>query len=190
MSSTSPQIKFVDTVNLVQELVTEIVTRDKKPLLFVDLEGVNLSRDGSVAIMQVLVPPNPTVYLIDVHVLQAAAFETATAAGNTWKAILESPDYAKVFFDVHNDSDALYSHFAVSLRGVIDLQLLEFATRPGFKRPQFVQGLAKCISYSDILSLEDAVTWKQVKDDGVRLFAPEKGGTYEVFQRRPLSTAM
>ena len=90
----------MDTVDLVQELVEEIVNRDKKPLIFVDLERVNLSRDGSIAIMQVLVPPNPTVYLIDVHVLKGAAFETATADGHTWKAILESTSYAKVFFDV------------------------------------------------------------------------------------------
>lgn len=190
MSSKPPQIKFVDTVDLVHELVTEIVHRDKKPLLFVDLEGVNLSRDGSVAIMQVLVPPNPTVYLVDVHVLQAAAFDTVTKDGQSLKAILESTDYAKVFFDVRNDSDALYSHFDVHLGGVIDLQLLEFATRPGYKRPQYVQGLAKCITYSGILSWQEARTWEQVKDVGVRQFAPEKGGTYEVFLRRPLSKAM
>ncbi|KAK3316973.1 hypothetical protein B0H66DRAFT_605242 [Apodospora peruviana] len=33
---------------------------------------------------------------------------------------LESPSYTKVFFDVRNDSDALYAHFRVRLAGVED----------------------------------------------------------------------
>jgi exonuclease 3'-5' domain-containing protein 1 len=28
--------------------------------------------------------------------------------------------------------------------------------------------------------------WKAVKEAGVKLFAPEKGGSYEVFEKRPL----
>jgi len=38
--------------------------------------------------------------------------------GTIAEVILESPDIPKVFFDVRNDSDALYSHFDVSLAGV------------------------------------------------------------------------
>ena len=91
---------------------------------------------------------------------------------------------------MRNDSDALYSHYGVRLGGVIDLQLLEFVTRPGTRRPRFVNGLAKCISESGKLSWKEAQIWEWVKKDGVREFAPEKGGTYEVFLRRPLSLAM
>ena len=140
--------------------------------------------------MQVLVPPSPTVYLIDVHILQEKAFHTPTDDGYSWKTILEMGSYAKVFFDVRNDSDALYSHYGIYLRGVVDVQLLEFVTRPGYNRPRFLQGLSKCISQSGILSWQEARMWEQAKDDGVRQFAPEKGGTYDVFLRRPLSSAM
>jgi hypothetical protein len=39
------------------------------PFLFLDLEGVSLGRQGTISILQVLVPPSRTVYLLDVHVL-------------------------------------------------------------------------------------------------------------------------
>lgn len=190
MPLSGSRVELVDTVELVQQLVEEIASRETKPLIFVDLEGVNLSRDGSVAIMQVLVPPSPTVYLIDVHVLEEKAFETGTRNDVTWKEILESDSYAKVFFDVRNDSDALYYHYKISLRGVLDLQLLEFATRPGRNRPQYLKGLSKCITESGILSYQAARKWEQAKDNGVRLFHPDQGGTYDVFLQRPLSSAI
>lgn len=190
MSFLEAQIKIVDSVVLIQGLIEDVASRQKKPLIFVDLEGQNLSRDGSVAIMQVLVPPNPTVYLIDVHLLQGKTFQTATVNNHTWKGILESDSYAKVFFDVRNDSDALFHHYGVSLRGVLDLQLLEFVTRPGRNRPNFLKGLSKCITESGILTHQEARIWEQAKDEGVRQFAPEKGGTYDVFLCRPLSSVM
>jgi 3'-5' exonuclease len=61
---------------------------------------------------------------------QRQAFETAGPGGQTLRAILESSYYPKVFFDARNDSDALNSHFEIGLRGVVDLQLLEFTSRP------------------------------------------------------------
>lgn len=94
--------------------------------------------------MQLLVPPNPVVHLVDVHTLQKETFNTAGPGDQRLRTILESKDYAKVFFDIRNDSDVLYSHFQINLRGVIDLQLLEYASRP--RRGKFVKGLAKCIS--------------------------------------------
>jgi exonuclease 3'-5' domain-containing protein 1 len=111
-------------------------------------------------------------------------------SGQTLKAILESPSYAKVFFDVRNDSDALFSHYGISLYGVIDLQVLEFVTRTGPNLPRLLHGLSKCISHSGILSVQEARLWEQAKADGVRQFAPERGGTYDVFLSRPLSAVM
>ena len=53
-----------------------------------------------------------------------------------------------------------------------------------------VCGLARCIKTDAILSLEEKKVWEAVKDKGARLFAPEKGGKYEVFDQRPLSKEM
>lgn len=174
-----------DSIGLVKSMIHSIESSPlENPLLFVDLEGINLSRHGSIAILQILVPPNPVVNLVDVYTLKASAFETPSASGVTLKAILESEQYPKVFFDVRNDSDALYAHFKVDLRCIIDLQLLEFATRRSHGK--FVSGLSKCISTDANLPLEARWAWTAVKDAGGKLFAPEKGGSYEVFQERPL----
>lgn len=161
--------------------ITHQVEKEKNQLLFIDLEGVNLSRSGQVAIMQILMPPSPVVYLVDVHVLGTKAFEITTDLGTSLKSVLEAKNIFKVFFDIRNDSDALYVLFGVSVAGVIDLQVLEYATR----QPQgkFVNGLAKCIE-RDLLN---TTAWATVKANGRRLFAPEAGGKYEVFLDRPMA---
>lgn len=176
---------LVNSLESVQKFIEEIeISAFETPLLFIDLEGTNLSRHGSIAIMQVLVPPKPQVHLIDIEVLRGRAFDTETTSGCTLRKVLESDRYPKVFFDVRNDSDALYSHYSINIAGVVDLQLLEFATRrsPG----RFVKGLAKCISEDGGLGFSDLRNWRDTKDAESKLFAPEKGGRYEVFHERPL----
>ena len=161
--------------------IADCLREEASQLLFVDLEGVNLGRVGTVAIMQMLVPPSPIVYLIDVHVLGAKAFEVTMDDNTSLKSILESKSVFKVFFDIRNDSDALYAHFRVNMAGVIDLQIIEYATRQ--PRGKFVNGLARCIE-KDLPYSSD---WSLVKANGRRLFAPEVGGKYEVFLERPLA---
>ena len=182
----------VDSVGLICKMIEDIEDLSPDPyLLFVDLEdleGVNLSRHGSIAIMQVFVPALGNVYLVDVHTLQRLAFETSSASDMTLKTILESGDVPKVFFDIRNDSDALYSHFQVDVHGVVDLQLLEFATRRVHGR--FLKGLSKCISETVDLGWEESRKFQRVKDAGLQLFAPEMGGAYEVFNERPLPQAL
>ena len=118
------------------------------------------------------------------HTLQRQAFETAGANDQTLRSILESEQYPNIFFDVRNHSDALYAHFGVNLRGVIDLQLLEFATR--VFRGNLVDGLARCISNDAQLDWAKRNEWQRVKNAGQKLCAPEKGGSYGVFLVRPL----
>jgi hypothetical protein len=49
---------IIDTVDLVRKLIEDIENSQPcLPFIFMDLKGVNLSRHGSIAIMQVLVPP-------------------------------------------------------------------------------------------------------------------------------------
>ncbi len=48
------------------------------------------------------------------------------------------------FYDVRNDSDALYNLYGVNLNNVYDLQLLELANRLSKgQRPRFLKGLGK-----------------------------------------------
>lgn len=101
------------------------------------------------------------------------------------KTIFESASIPKVFFDVRNDSDALFSNYGICLAGIQDLQVMEFATRG--VRGRFLSGLSKCIEKDLIMSFAERQAWKATKEKGLDLFAPERGGTYEVFNTRPLS---
>ncbi|RAL09373.1 exonuclease [Aspergillus homomorphus CBS 101889] len=155
------------------------------PSLFIDLEGTNLSRNGTISILQIFVSSTRKTYLVDIYTLGDKAFSHSASDGSTLRFILESPSIPKVFFDVRNDSDALFAHYGINLAGIQDLQLMELATRTFSKR--FVKGLGKCIEYDAPMTPSERAKWKACKDAGRNLFAPECGGSYEVFNARPLS---
>ncbi|KAG6111907.1 hypothetical protein E4U31_003879 [Claviceps sp. LM219 group G6] len=111
------------------------------------------------------------------------AFTIANAAGVTLKAVLEASQVNKVFFDVRNDSNALFHHFQVSLQGVQDLQLMELAARG--KKRRLVAGLARAIKNDSPISKAEGMKWDQLKQSTTCLFDPRKGGRYEVFNERP-----
>ncbi|KAI0522115.1 ribonuclease H-like protein [Xylaria bambusicola] len=152
-------------VNELSELLTT------PPSLYLDLEGVNLSRHGTISILQIHVRTTGQSYLVDVKTLGEMVFSTpGIRTPNTLNEILESPSIAKVLFD---------------LKGVQDLQLMELATRPEGRR-QFVSGLKSCISRDLPVTPMEKSEWMKTKDDGKKLFAPEQGGSYELFNQWPL----
>ena len=158
---------------------------DPLPYLYCDLEGVKLSRHGSVSIFQIYVSSLSCTFLIDIHVLSEKAFLTPNESGMTLKSLLESDSITKVFFDVRNDADALYAHFGIRLQGVHDLQLMEVASRRRSDKAM-VSGLAKCIENHLGLNSEAIEAFKSNKQRGLSLFAPEHGGSYKIFNARPL----
>ena len=83
------------------------------PSLYLDLEGVRLSRHGSISVLQIFVLPCHHSFLVDVNVLEADAFHIPNRSGTTLKFVLESESVPKVFFDVRNDADALFAHYQV-----------------------------------------------------------------------------
>lgn len=193
---------FVDSTSSLQQFLREVLDQVDHPepkTLYIDLEGINLCRHGTVSILTLLVGDSQThpdrVYLIDVHTLGSAAFTTPLTdsmsepgESKTLKGILESSTIPKVFFDVRNDSDALFGLYGIRMQSVIDLQLMENAFRPG--RKTFLHGLAKCINEDSGLSGPKRRAWEDIKERGRRLFAPELGGRYEVFNERPLTEAI
>ncbi|KAB5578303.1 hypothetical protein GE09DRAFT_1168934 [Coniochaeta sp. 2T2.1] len=162
-----PESGLIDTPAALSILVDILYGQPTSPpSLFIDLEGVNLSGDGTISILQIFVRPTIRAYLVDVHTLRHLAFLTRGAAtGHTLEELLESDIIPKVFFD--------------------DLQLMELATRR-FGR-KCVNGLSKCIEHDTPMGSNERITWKATKDKGLTLFAPERGGSYEVFNERPLS---
>ena len=154
------------------------------PSIYIDLEGINLSRYGSISIMQIFVKPTNQVYLIDILVLREKAFNTPGQSGTDLRAILQSESIPKVFFDVRNDADALFAHFSVSVEGVVDVQLTEVAARRTSKR--FLAGLRRCIEQDAQLKSEVIMQWKATKEKGLSLFAAELSGSNKIFNDRPL----
>ena len=184
------KVTVVDSEPAVRALIDDLEhLPTQPPSLYLDTEGVKLSRHGSMSIIQLFVQPKDHVFLVDVFVLKGAAFCTCNASGTDLRSILESALVPKVFFDVRNDSDALFSHFQISLAGVHDVQLLEVATRSSQSRER-VTGLATCIKKDAQLTAEALALWKATKRKGLLQFAPEHGGSYEVFRSRPMLQAM
>ncbi|KAI9816125.1 MAG: hypothetical protein M1832_005132 [Thelocarpon impressellum] len=177
---------MADTPPAISALIDTLADLPRSPpALYLDLEGVNLCRHGTVSLLEILVAPANHVYLVDVHALGERCFTTpGPDETTTLKSVLEAADVPKVFFDARNDSDALFAHFGVALKGVVDVQLLELAARKSNKR--CVNGLAKCIERDGTMAQGDKEAFKAIKDCGKELFDPQRGGSYEVFNARPL----
>ncbi|KAH7370760.1 domain-containing protein 1 [Rhexocercosporidium sp. MPI-PUGE-AT-0058] len=199
MSAPTSATIFVNDMPSLQAFLSILTTFDLTiagssiPSLFIDLEGARLSRHGTISLLTLFLFPSNTTYLIDITTLSHLAFTTPsrTHPTTTLQSILQSPSIPKVFFDVRNDSDALFSHFHITLAGIIDLQLLELGSRSGgLEQKKTVCGLARCIKNDAVLTPTEKKRWEGVKDRGALLFAPEKGGRYEVFDERPLSREM
>jgi len=189
-----PPYTFIESTEALQTCLETIVSAraaaiEKKvnphcPLLYVDIEGNDLCRFGSVSLVQIHVPIVKHTFVLDVLVLGKLAFTTsimtdvnpfslspdasASKTTVTLQALLESPEILKCFFDVRNDSDALYNIYGIFMSGIVDLQILEVATRRGSKK--LLNGLARAIKTDSGLSQEVLSGWMAVKMKGKDMF--------------------
>ncbi|KAH8774332.1 hypothetical protein F5883DRAFT_659019 [Diaporthe sp. PMI_573] len=179
-------VSLLDKLSVVRPPTTPI----HPPDLYCDIEGQNLGRRGTISILSLFLYPDNTAYLIDVHTLQHDAFTTTNENGTTLKGVLESSTIPKGFFDIRNDSDALFSLFGIKVAGIHDIQLMELARRKGSKRR--VSGLARCIEM-DLTAASDRAGAAQAigaKRAGERIWNPRLGGTYTSFNERPMLPAI
>lgn len=152
---------LVETCTAVVDLIdTPTGLPTSPPSLYVDVEGVYLSRHGSISILQVLVSPENRTYLPN-------RYPHSGATGQTLKGILESDFIPKVIFDVRCDSDVLFRHFRINLASIHDIQLMELATRNLSKR--FISGLSKCIERDLASTAREKQAWKEIKEKGRNL---------------------
>ncbi|KAF5663320.1 3' 5' exonuclease [Fusarium circinatum] len=128
--------------------------------LYLDLEGKNLSRNGTITIITTLVHPTKVTKLIDVHTLD--------------------PLISKCLWDVRNDADALWAHHKVRLAGVTDIQLLENASRVGDKT--YIRGLDICVEKDLRLGFMELHAWVRTKR------AVRTRMANDVFSRHPLDS--
>jgi exonuclease 3'-5' domain-containing protein 1 len=179
--------QMIDSPSALKDFISSLPDLEGPvPSLYIDLEGNNLSRKGTLSLVTILVEPRHTVHLVDITGLGKQAFQVAGPDDRTLKSILESQGIVKVFFDIRNDSDALFGLFGVRVAGIEDVQLMELASRNFPKR--FINGLAKCIERDSTLPYAEKREWKANKERGHKLFDPNLGGGYAVFDERPLST--
>lgn len=76
--------ELVDTAPAVSRMADEISgLRNDPPSLYVDVEGHDLGRDGTVSIVQIYVAPKHTTYLVDTTTLGETVFNTPGAEGRS-----------------------------------------------------------------------------------------------------------
>jgi exonuclease 3'-5' domain-containing protein 1 len=116
--------------------------------LFCDCEGDTLCRHGTLSLLQLMIASLNHTWVIDITVLCEKAFDTKGPGpeGRSLREILEDDQIPKMFLDVRNDADALFSHCGVRLQCPIDIQLMELASRDHRLKRGVRQPLEKCIT--------------------------------------------
>lgn len=171
----------VNLVSSVIELKNFLSSVQLNVSLYLDLEGNNLGRHGSISLMTILVRPGNQTHLIDIQALGGAAFTTPSEDGATLKALLENPQVPKFLWDLRNDADALWSFFQVGIAGVTDIQLLENASRVT-RDKTFLSGLDNAIRYDLVLGTAERERWLRTKNE-IKTRMPAG-----VFSTRPLDS--
>jgi exonuclease 3'-5' domain-containing protein 1 len=104
--------------------------------------------------------------------------------------VLESRNVEKIMFDPRADADALFHLHGTHLRNVIDIQILYCRFRDRTNKDRFLKGLKLALQEYATLKRWDGQYREQLeatKQKGLLLFAPELGGSYQVWCNRPLS---
>jgi exonuclease 3'-5' domain-containing protein 1 len=124
------------------------------------------------------------ILLVDGHKVGTQAFDTAgSTTEKTLKDFLQDASVSKVFFDIRNDSDAVFAHYDVALQGTEDVQLMESVTRKTSASRRLLNGLQKCVEDYVVGDSERAKwRWREYK----QLFQIVCGGSYEAFKKRPV----
>lgn len=83
--------KFIDTLSDIHSCLENVESTPPPITIVVDLEGVNLGREGRVSIMQLHAAGSDVVWLIDITTIGAAAFEETDSRGKSLRGLLEGP---------------------------------------------------------------------------------------------------
>ena len=109
-----PKVIVVSDVKSAQRATRDLA---RQATIGVDLEGVLLSRTGTIELVQACTPS--TTYLFDLH--GELADQIFDAGG--LRRLLERPSTIKVVHDCRHDCDALYHQHKVRMAPVIDTQV-------------------------------------------------------------------
>ena len=116
---------FVDNLLWLPSVVEELLEGEA---VAVDIEGVNLCRDGRISIIQVC-DAQGRVFLFDITKMGSDAFIDWPGRPSL-RALFENPHLMKVIFDGRADADALWYIFGVQMCNVYCLQVSAFPNSP------------------------------------------------------------
>ena len=173
-------VETVETAEKVREMVDTIAENGTKEVA-IDIEGVDLCRSGEVSIIQL--SDGKTTWIVDVLKMGEDAFSEGGL-----RDLLQTPSVLKVGFDGRADADALFHLHSTKLVGFYDLQIASCKRqdKEQGRRDRFVHGLGKAMAAFLTNEPDRAARLEQVKKKGLSLFAPEKGGSYDVWKERPI----
>jgi len=133
-----------------------------------------------------IAPKNGAVLLIDIETMGNKAFNEGRL-----RELLESETLMKLCYDCRADADALHHLHGVTPHNLFDLQIAYCTKRDrdSLRRDPYLKGLGHALQDLSLGSAQ-AQQLEQVKNKGLALFVPEKGGSYEVWRQRPLQQAL
>ena len=108
--------------------------------------------------------------------------------GETLRAILESATVPKVFNAISFSSLPLYARFGIFLQGVQDMQILQWASRPGpLIYPIVNQRLGAALKRDARITPQERSNAKTCYEAAAKLYDSSNGGSLQVFGNRPLA---
>jgi len=178
------QIIFVDTFDAMEIEIKKLLA---SKYISVDIEGINLCRDGTISLIQISSCLNTytPVIIFDITKLQKQAFQSGKY---NLKSLLENKEITKLFWDVRMDCDALNHIYNVTPEKVLDVQIVFMKAFMNYyaKTNKFLVGLSKAIKILDLNSESEREVSEEIKLRGKSIFAPERGGDIKVWEQRPL----
>jgi exonuclease 3'-5' domain-containing protein 1 len=154
--------------------------------LFNDQEGNEMCRYGTMSYVQITFAHINTTFILDCYLGQKL-FDKTGPTGLSLRHVLEDPDIPKLYFDVRNDSDAVFAFFKVRLQGVIDLQIMEIACRGPMNYCGNIRSLQHCIEKHLQMDGDEFNQWKIAKLAGKGFCRTHGWATFDI---RPLPTIL
>ncbi len=178
--SEEDRVIMIDTV---EDVITTCAHLSTHRRLAVDIEGVDLCREGLISIIQIATPDS-TVYIFDITTLKIDAFTHGL------RDVFSNLNIEKVFFDARSDCDALHHLFDSLPRKILDCQIAYMMSSSSLRNSRYVKGFTSAIVDSSSLSFPKKTQIGKLKARGLKLFAPDKGGSYDVWEERPLNRVL
>eukprot|EP01080_Neovahlkampfia_damariscottae_P010351 gene10351-2765_t len=154
----------------------EIFSDEEIKEIYFDCEGVNLSKEGKLCILQIGV-----IFKNKIRIFIFDIIKGKEEIIKILKPILENEKYLKIIHDVKRDSEALFYQFDIKLNQIFDTQLAysEIHKKEKKNLPNFISLVELLKEYCDIdysekkklphIELQDSSTWEKRPLDKILL---------------------